>query len=165
VGNPQPMPAIPLAASEIIPLPPPPTPAIPPSPTAANPPQATTAGRTGLTDNSQQRLVNEQKLLQQRLAAADRLRQLGSKGNNKHLLGTADRTEQRAWEQFDRRVQSLLDPPGSQAKPHPHRQRLVTDAFDQTMDEPESDINKIEYRAPRQPVRRMLRRVRNALGR
>ncbi len=128
-----------------------------PRPTRANP------SRT--SDHISQQLVKEQKVLQQRLNAADRLREVHNGPNgNERLSESADRMEQRAWERFEQRVQHLFGPPTDQ---HQHdRQRYVTDDLGHSLDEPERVIDKVDNRDVRKkPVRRMIQGLRRSLGR
>lgn len=125
-----------------------------PRPTRANP------SRT--SDHISQQLVKEQKVLQQRLNAADRLREVHNGPNgNERLSESADRMEQRAWERFEQRVQHFIDPPTNQPQ---HDQHYVTDDFDQILDESEPvalDVRKVR----KKPVRRMIQGLRRSLGR
>lgn len=141
----------------------------PAQPTLAPVPQPTGANAAHVSDQLQRRLVNEQRILQQRLDAAERLRQLnnGPQGN-KQLLATADRMEQRAWEQFEQRVQQLVDPQGTRP-PRPqyrhHRQHYVTDDAHRSLDERERDMEEVDWVVPEKPVRRVIKGLRHALGR
>ena len=127
-------------------------------------PQPTRANPTRTSDHLSQQLVKEQKVLQQRLDAANRLREVHNGPNgNERLSESADRMEQRAWERFEQRVQQFIDPPTNQPQ---HDQHYVTDDVEHSLDEPEPVVRKVDIRwVPKKPVRRMFKGLRRVLGR